>query len=104
MKALFTALVLGVTAAATIPAAPAAAASPLETRQFRFVEKETGYRVIGRRGVNGTLHLRGTHPETGETFKLAVSDAGHVTGRFEGRSVDYVLNEDTETLIAANIR
>lgn len=104
MKALYCGLLLAATAATSIPTAPAMAAGPLETRQFRFVEKETGYRVVGRRAVNGDLHLRGKHPETGETFRLVVDDEGHVVGQFEGRPVDYVLNEEAETQVAAAIR
>ena len=67
-------------------------ASALPLFKDRFVDAKSGY-IVESQHAGSWMKLAGRHPETGSTFRLKVSRQGRVTGLWEGRPVDFVLDE-----------
>ncbi len=97
-------IILGLAAASILAgvSAPAAAApSSYYHSRIDFTHDTTGYEVSGRRTASGVLYLKGENPDTGKTFALRVSRKGHITGTWEGASVNrWVGSEDAPQMVA----
>ncbi|WBX86099.1 hypothetical protein [Sphingosinicella microcystinivorans] len=99
MKIILGLAVVGMIAGVSAPAA----ADPYSYYRSRidFTHAPTGYEVSGRRTASGVLYLKGENPDTGKTFALRVSRKGHITGTWEGTSVDrWVGGEDAPQVLA----
>lgn len=70
----------------------ATAATALPLSSDRYVDEKSGY-VVETRDVGGWLRISGRHPESGKTFRVKVSKAGRVVGTWNGKAIDYVMNE-----------
>lgn len=70
----------------------ATAAGAFPTYASRYVDK-SGY-VVETRDAGGWLRVSGRHPESGKTFKVKVSPAGRVVGMWDGKPVDYVIDDE----------
>ena len=97
-------IIIGLAAASLIAGVSApAAAAPYSFYHSRidFTHASTGYEVSGRRTASGVLYLKGENPDTGKTFKVRVSRKGHITGTWEGASVNrWVGDAETPELLA----
>ena len=96
-------IILGLAAASAIAAASAPAYAQFDYYHSKldFTHEATGYEVQGRRSASGVLHLKGANPATGKSFVLKVSRRGHITGVWEGASVDRWLGEDEAPQVLA---
>jgi hypothetical protein len=84
-------IILGLAVASMIAgvSAPVAAAPyGFYNSRIDFTHAPTGYEVTGRSTASGVLLLKGENPDTGKTFDLRVSRKGHITGTWEGATVD----------------
>lgn len=70
----------------------ASGASALPLYRDRFVHEKSGY-VVETQEVGTGMKLTGRHPVTGSTFRLKVSRSGKVTGLWNGRPVEFVLDK-----------
>lgn len=88
-------IILGLAAASAIAAASAPAYAQFDyfRSKLDFTHEATGYEVQGRRGASGILYLKGANPATGKNFEIKVSRRGHITGVWEGASVDRWLGD-----------
>lgn len=97
-------IVLGLAAASMIAGLSVpAAAEPYGyyNSRINFIHAPTGYEVSGRSTVSGVLYLKGENADTGKTFELRVSRKGHITGTWEGASIDrWVGEEDAPQMLA----
>jgi hypothetical protein len=69
-----------------------AGTSALPLYKDRFVDAKSGY-IVESQEVGSWMKLAGRHPATGSTFRLKVSRHGRVTGLWDGRPVDFVLDD-----------
>lgn len=87
--------------AATLISSTAASALPFQTRES-FVHEQSGY-VVRVRDNGSKMYLKGRNPATGQTFNLAVTRSGKVSGTYEGQPVNYVMGTtNTQQLATAH--
>ncbi len=65
----------------------------------RFVHKQSGYNVIVMEAPHNGRVLEGVNQLTGQTFMLSITARGHVSGTFEGRNIDYMIDENGKQIL-----
>lgn len=90
------------TAAAVLVASTSIAHAHHYPRSDHFKHEATGY-IVHSRSSGDTLILSGRHPVTGATFKVKATEAGRITGTWEGRRIDFVMQEKPDAVQSATV-